>query len=154
MKSFGIALAGYILMFVVLYATLTVLYFALGTERTFLPGSYAVTPLWIAVFCVVQFNSGLSAGIVVSKLSSDRKIPLILATMTLVFGLLMALAATQGTVSGTVHDAIPRDGSLTNMQAMMQAQTPVWIQLIAPALAALGVIAGATLLSVAGRRRA
>jgi len=150
MKSFGIALAGYILMFVVLFATLTALYFALGSERTFLPGSFAVTPLWMAVFCFLQFNSGLSAGIVVSKLSTDRKVPLILATMTLVFGMLMALVAVQG----TVHDAIPRDGSLTNMQAMMQAQTPVWIQLIAPALAALGVIAGATSLSAAGRRRA
>ena len=37
--------------------------------------------------------------------------------------------------------------------AMMQAQTPVWIQLIAPALAALGVTAGSMLLSLAGRRR-
>lgn len=150
MKSFGIALAGYILMFVVLFATLTAMYFGLGSERTFLPGSYAVTPLWMAVFCFFQFDSGLVAGIVVSKLSTDRKVPLILASMTLVLGIVMALPAVQG----TVHDAVPRDGTLTNMEAMMQAQTPVWIQLIAPALAALGVIAGATLMSLATRRRA
>lgn len=149
MKAFGVALAGYILMFVVLFATLTAVYFALGTERTFLPGSYAVTPLWMAVFCFFQFDSGLVAGIVVSKLSRDRKVPLILAAMTLVFGILMALPAIQ---SGA-HDTLSRDGSLTNMQAMMQAQTPVWIQLIAPALAALGVIAGATLMSLVGQRR-
>jgi len=36
----------------------------------------------------------------------------------------------------------------------MQAQTPMWIQLIAPALAALGVSAGAMLMSLAARRRA
>lgn len=149
MKAFGVALAGYILMFVVLFATLTAVYFALGTERTFLPDSYAVTPLWMAVFCFFQFDSGLVAGIVVSKLSRDRKVPLILAAMTLVFGILMALPAIQ---SGA-HDTLSRDGSLTNMQAMMQAQTPVWIQLIAPALAALGVIAGATLMSLVGQRR-
>lgn len=149
MKAFGIALGGYILMFVVLFATLTAVYFALGTERTFLAGSYAVTPLWMAVFCFFQFDSGLVAGIVVSKWSSDRKVPLILASMTLVFGILMALPAVQG----AVHNVGPRDGSLSNMQAMMQAQTPVWIQLIAPALAALGVIAGATLISRAGTRR-
>ncbi len=149
MKAFGIALAGYILMFVVLFATLTAMYFGLGSERTFLPGSYAVTPLWIAVFCFFQFDSGLVAGIVVSKLSRDRKVPLILAAMTLVLGIVMALPALQG----TVHDAVPRTGSLTNMEAMMQAQTPVWIQLIAPALAALGVLAGTTLASLMGRRR-
>ena len=149
MKAFGIALGGYILMFVVLFATLTAVYFALGTDRTFLPGSYAVTPLWMAVFCFFQFDSGLVAGLVVSKLSSDRKVPLILASMTLVFGILMALPAVQG----AVNDVGPRDGSLSNMQAMMRAQTPVWIQLIAPALAALGVIAGATLISRAGTRR-
>ena len=149
MKAFGIALAGYILMFVVLFATLTAMYFGLGSERTFLPGSYAVTPLWIAVFCFFQFDSGLVAGVVVSKLSSDRKVPLILAAMTLVLGIVMALPAVQS----TVHDAVPRTGTLTNMEAMMQAQTPVWIQLIAPALAALGVTAGAMLMSLAGRRR-
>ncbi|WP_310570490.1 hypothetical protein [Gemmatimonas sp.] len=149
MKAFGIALAGYILMFVVLFATLTAVYFALGTERTFVPGSYAVTPLWIAVFCFFQFDSGLVAGIVVSKLSRDRKVPLILAGMTLVFGILMALPA----ITSGVNATMTRDGSLTNMQAMMQAQTPVWIQLIAPALAALGVTAGATLMSLVGQRR-
>ena len=149
MKAFGIALAGYILMFVVLFATLTAMYFGLGSERTFLPGSYAVTPLWIAVFCFFQFDSGLVAGVVVSKLSRDRKVPLILAAMTLVLGIVMALPAVQG----TVQDAVPRTGSLTNMDAMMQAQTPVWIQLIAPALAALGVTAGAMLMLRIGRRR-
>ena len=149
MKAFGIALAGYILMFVVLFATLTAMYFGLGSERAFLPGSYAVTPLWIAVFCFFQFDSGLVAGVVVSKLSRDRKVPLILAAMTLVLGIVMALP----TVLGTVPDAVPRTESLTNMDAMMQAQTPVWIQLIAPALAALGVTAGAMLMSLAGRRR-
>lgn len=150
MKAFGIALAGYILMFVVLFATLTAMYFGLGSERTFLPGSYAVTPLWIAVFCFFQFDSGLVAGIVVSKLSRDRRVPLILAAMTLVLGIVMALPAVQV----GVHDAVPRTGALTNMDAMMQAQTPVWIQLIAPALAALGVTAGAMLMSLLGRRRA
>jgi hypothetical protein len=149
MKAFGIALAGYILMFVVLFATLTAMYFGLGSERTFFPGSYAVTPLWIAVFCFFQFDSGLVAGVVVSKLSRDRKVPLILAAMTLVLGIVMALPAVQG----TVQDAVPRTGSLTNMDAMMQAQTPVWIQLIAPALAALGVTAGAMLMLRIGRRR-
>ena len=149
MKAFGIALAGYILMFVVLFATLTAVYFGLGTERTFVPGSYAVTPLWIAVFCFFQFDSGLVAGIVVSKLTRDRKVPLILAGMTLVFGILMALPA----IASGVNATMTRDGSLTNMQAMMQAQTPVWIQLIAPALAALGVTAGATLMSLVGQRR-
>jgi len=116
-----------------------------GSERTFLPGSYAVSPLWIAVFCFFQFDSGMVAGVVVSKLSCDRKVPRLLAGMALLFGMLMALPAVQSTV--------PRAGSLTNMQAMMQAQTPVWIRLIAPALAALGVMAGATLMSAVGRRR-
>ena len=149
MKAFGIALAGYLLMFVVLFATLTAMYFGLGSERTFLPGSYAVTPLWIAVFCFFQFDAGLVAGVVVSKLSRDRTVPLILAALTLVLGLVLALPALQG----TVHDTAPRTGSLTNMDAMMQAQTPLWIQLIAPALAALGVNVGAMLMSRVGRRR-
>ena len=150
MKTFGIALAGYVLMFVVLFTTLTAMYFGLGSEQTFLPGSYAVTPLWMALFCFVQFDSGLVAGVVVSKLSRDRRAPLVLAGITMVLGTLMALPA----VLGTVPADVPRTGSVANIDAMMQAQTPLWIQLIAPALAALGVSAGAMLMSLAGRRRA
>ena len=148
MKAFGMALAGYLVMFVVLFTTLTAMYFGLGSERTFLPGSYAVTPLWIAVFCFVQFDAGLVAGVVVSKLSRDRKVPFLLAAMTMGLGVVIALPA----ALGTLPDAGPRIGSLTNMDAMMQAQTPVWIQLIAPALAALGVTAGSTLMLRVGRR--
>ena len=150
MKTFGIALAGYVLMFVVLFTTLTAMYFGLGSEQTFLPGSYAVTPLWMALFCFVQFDSGLVAGVLVSKLSRDRRVPLVLAGITMVLGILMALPALVGTVPADV----PRTGSVTNIDAMMQAQTPLWIQLIAPALAALGVSAGAMLMSLAARRRA
>jgi hypothetical protein len=149
MKALGTAFAGYLVLFVVLFTTLTAMYFGLGSERTFLPGSYAVTPLWIAVFCFFQFDAGLVAGVVVSKLSRDRQVPFVLAAMTMGLGIVMALPA----VLGTVPDAGPRIGSLTNMDAMMQAQTPVWIQLIAPALAALGVTVGSMLLSFAGRRR-
>jgi hypothetical protein len=149
-KTFGIALAGYVLMFVVLFTTLTAMYFGLGSEQTFLPGSYAVTPLWMALFCFVQFDSGLVAGVLVSKLSRDRRVPLVLAGITMVLGILMALPA----LVGTVPAEVPRTGSVTNIDAMMQAQTPLWIQLIAPALAALGVSAGAMLMSLAGRRRA
>ena len=126
------------------------MYFGLGSEQTFLPGSYAVTPLWMAVFCFFQFDAGLVAGLVVSMLSRDRRVPRMLAVMTMVLGILMALPA----VLGTVPAAAPRTGSVTNLDAMMQAQTPLWIQLIAPALAALGVLAGAMLMSLATRRRA
>ena len=45
MNSFGIAFTGSMLMVVVLFATPTAAYLGLGTERTFLPGSFAVTPL-------------------------------------------------------------------------------------------------------------
>ena len=150
MKTFGAALVGYLVMFVVLFATLTAMYFGLGSEQTFLPGSYAVTPLWMAVFCFFQFDSGLVAGLVVSKLSRDRRVPPVLAAITMVLGIFMALPALLGTVPADV----PRTGSVTNLDAMMQAQTPMWIQLIAPALAALGVMAGAMLMARAAHRRA
>ena len=149
MNSFGIAFTGSMLMVVVLFATPTAAYLGLGTERTFLPGSFAVTPLQMVMFCFFQCDAGLVTGPVTSKQSGDRRVPRIVAVMTSTFGMLMALPA----IRGTVRDAVPRDGSLAAMQAMLQAQTPVRIQSIAPALAALGVSAGATPMSVVGRRR-
>ena len=103
----------------------------------------------MVVFCFFHRDAGLVTGLVMSTLSGDRKVPLIVAGLTLPFGMLMALTA----IRGTVCNAVPRDGSLTNMQVMVQAQTPVWIQSIAPVLAAPGVSAGATPMSVVGRRR-
>lgn len=149
MNSFGIAFTGSMLMVVVLFATPTAAYLGLDTERTFLPGSFAVTPLQMVMFCFFQCDAGLVTGPVMSKQSGDRRVPRIVAGMTSTFGMLMALPA----IRGTVRDAVPRDGSLAAMQAMLQAQTPVRIQSIAPALAALGVSAGATSMSVVGRRR-
>ena len=149
MNSFGIAFTGSMLMVVVLFATPTAAYLGLDTERTFLPGSFAVTPLQMVMFCFFQCDAGLVTGPVMSKQSGDRRVPRIVAGMTSTFGMLMALPA----IRGTVRDAVPRDGSLAAMQAMLQAQTPVLIQSIAPALAALGVSAGATPMSVVGRRR-
>ena len=149
MNSFGIAFTGSMLMVVVLFATPTAAYLGLGTERFFLPGSFAVTPLQMVMFCFLQCDAGLVTGPVMSKQTGDRRVPRIVAGMTSTFGMLMALPA----IRGTVRDAVPRDGSLAAMQAMLQAQTPVRIQSIAPALAALGVSAGATPMSVVGRRR-
>ena len=149
MNSFGIVFTGSMLMVVVLFATPTAAYLGLGTERTFLNGSFAVTPLQMVMFCFFQCDAGLVTGPVMSKQSGDRRVPRIVAGMTSTFGMLMALPA----IRGTVRDAVPRDGSLAAMQAMLQVQTPVRIQSIAPALAALGVSAGATPMSVVGRRR-
>ena len=103
----------------------------------------------MVVFCFFHCDAGLVTGLVMSTSSGDRKVPRIVAGMTLPFGVLMAVTA----IRGIVRDAVPRDGSLTNTQVMMQAQTPVWTPSIAPALAAPGVRAGATSMSVVGRRR-
>jgi len=53
-------IAGYVTMFMVVMATFSVAFLALGTERAFAPGSWDPSVLWL----VVSFALGLLAAVV------------------------------------------------------------------------------------------
>lgn len=140
MRLLGAVVAGYVAMFLAVFLLLTGAYLALGTERAFQPGTYDVTGEWIVVYVLVSVGAAMLGGVVVSRVSADRRAPLILAGLVLTLGMASAFSA-----SGEAPDSmpIPRSADVPNMQAMMQAKSPTWALYLTPLIGAVGVLVGA-----------
>jgi hypothetical protein len=128
---------GYIVLFAVTFIALTATYIALGQDRTFLPGSYELTSLWLMVQAVVVLVSAVIAGKVCRVVSGRGWAVYFFAFSLLILSLALAiptLFAAEGTA--------PRSGEVSNLQAMASGRAPKWFALLSPLLSAGGVLIG------------
>jgi len=125
---------GYAAMFVIVFVTLTASYFALGMEKTFRPGSFDVTPLWVLVMMVFSFVAAIVGGRVCRMISQKRLALSLLVVLILVLGLVSAVPALYAVETNTV-----RSGDISNIQAMMNAKEPKWVAAIMPVIGIIGV---------------
>ncbi len=132
-------IVGYVVMFAVVFVTFTAAYFAMGADRAFRPVTYDISVLWIVVSVVVGLGAATAGGFVCAKLSKGGRAHRALAVLVLVLGLLMAA----GQVVAPKPDPGVRGPEVSNMEAMMKAQPPLWAALINPIIGAVGVLAGA-----------
>ena len=98
LKNIGAVVAGYIVMFVLVFVTFSAAYLAMGAEGAFKTGSYEVTALWLAVSFVLSFIAALGGGFVCAAIAKNPKATLALAGLVLVLGLLLVLAFAQPTL--------------------------------------------------------
>jgi hypothetical protein len=131
---------GYMVMFVGVFATFSLAYIAMGSDRAFLPGSYDVTPLWLVVSFVLSVGAALLGGLVALVIGKRAKAASALAVFVLVLGILMAIPTLTSKV-----DPGPRTADVPNLMAMSKAQQPTWVTLLNPFVGAVGVLAGARL---------
>lgn len=139
MRSIGAVILGYVIMFVGVFVAFTAAYLAMGAERSFLPGSYDVSPLWMVVMVLVSLVAAIVGGWVCAAVARSDAAPLVLAVLILVLGIAMALPG----VLGEPPAVGPRTGDVGNMQAMTKAQTPQWLTLLNPFIGAFGALLGA-----------
>lgn len=140
LRTIGGVILGYLTMAVLVFATFTVAYVAMGAEGAFEPGSYQVTPLWLVTSFVLGFLAALTGGLICAGVARSPKAPLVLAGIVLALGLLLAIPAL--TASNEVK---PREGAVGNFDAMQNAQQPGWVALLTPVLGAAGVFLGGRL---------
>ena len=133
-------IAGYLAMAVLVFATFTGAYLAMGTEGAFRPGSFDVSTLWIVVSVILSFIAALAGGWVCALVGRRRAAAVALAAVVVVLGL--AVAAMEFTHSGEQVPAA-RSGEISNFDAMQMAQQPTWLTLLNPFLGAAGVLLGA-----------
>lgn len=130
--------AGYVVMAAVVFITFSGLYLALGTERTFRPGSYDVSAAWAVGSVVLSVVAAVVGGLVCAAISRGGRAPMALAAAVFVLGVLSAIPA--------LTDSRPREartGDVSNTAAMMNARQPVWFALAMPVVGAVGVMVGA-----------
>jgi len=131
---------GYIVMFVLVFATFTAAYFALGADRSFRPGTYEVTGAWVAVSTVLSFAAAVAGGFLAAKIGRGQKAAVLLAVVVVVLGVVLAIPSLNAPKTDEV-----RPGDVSNADAMMKAQQPPAVTLVTPVIGAVGVLAGARL---------
>ena len=136
-RSIAAVVLGYLTMFVVVFMTLTVSFLALGVERVFLPGTYAVTPLWLAVMTVFSILAAIAGGRICAVIGRKKGAVTGLLIVVFVLGSLNAIPALMA--NGT---SAARSGDVPNVQAMMNAREPVWFALLLVVIGVAGVWAG------------
>lgn len=132
---------GCVAMYVLVLATFSAAYHAIGSERAFQPGVFEVTGTWIFVSMVLGFAASVVAGVAAYSVAGGVRGSRALAVVLLVLGLMAIVPRL------VVPDTRPevRSGHVGIMQAMQNARQPAWTSLLNPFIAMAGVLAGGVL---------
>jgi hypothetical protein len=139
-RAFGAAILGYLVMFMVVFVTFTAAYIGMGSERAFQPGTYDVTGLWLATSIVLGLLAAMAGGWVAEHVGKGGRASRILMIIVLVLGIASAIPAMMRSTAPTT-----REGAVSNLEAMSQARSPKWIDLLNPMIGIVGVMLGARL---------
>ena len=139
-RSILAVVAGYAALALVIFVTFTLLYLVLGADRSFEPGSYDASTLWVLTSFPLGVAASVVAGFVCTAIARGGRAPQVLAGVVLVLGLLFAIPVLRQTDA-----APPRAGDVSNAEAMQWARQPKWVALVNPFIGVAGVLVGAGL---------
>ena len=143
-RSIGGAVAGYIVMALVVMLTFTGAYLILGAEGTFKPGSYEISNLWLFLGFAFGALAAATGGLVCASIArGDRRGPLFLVILVLVLG--AAVAVGEKTKDRPSVPAIRTTDSIGNAEAVQKAFKPLWVTYLDPFVGAAGAVLGSRL---------
>ena len=142
LRTIGAVLAGYIVVFILVFALFTVAFLAMGTSAAYQPGTYDVSMLWIVVSTVLGFVAAIGGGFVAGLIDRTGRGVTGLAGFIFVAGILLA-----GVALFMPNPAAnePRPDNVSNLEAMAKSQTPHWINFLNPFIGAAGAVVGGRL---------
>ena len=89
-KNILAAVVGYIALFASIFVLFTVAFMVIGVERSYMPGVYNVSMLWIVVSLVLSFPVAMVGGYVCKLIAGNDQAFKILVGIAVVLGLFMA----------------------------------------------------------------
>ncbi len=113
------------------------LWWIMGAEGSFRPGSWEVSGVWSAASVVVGIVAALVGGAVCARVSADRRGVWMLVPLVVVFGVVAAATQELPAGAGTRPEDVPM------FEAMSQARMPGWVPWLDPLIGALGALLGA-----------
>jgi hypothetical protein len=140
-RVIGGAVAGYVVMFLVVFLLMTLGWMALGAGGSFRPGSWETTAVWVAVTLVVDVLAALGGGYVAMLIAKRPLGPQILAGLVVVLGIVMSIPMFTADVSALG----PRPDVVSMMDAMNKAQQPLWLVIANPILGGVFALVGGKL---------
>jgi hypothetical protein len=140
-RAIAAVISGYVVMAIIVFTSFTAAYLAMGAERAFKPGSYEVTPQWLAVWFIVSLLAAVVGGWLCTWIAKRARPAKAFAGIVLVLGMISAVFEMQKPDS----QLAVRDGSVANADAMMNARQPIWVAWLTPLVGASGILLGARL---------
>ena len=147
LRSILAVIAGYFVMFVIIFVTFSMAYLSMGADRAFREGSYEVSWFWIVISILLGTFAALAGGMVCRLIALSMTPVYVLAGLVLVLGILTAIPAF------TADPPEARTAEVGNLDAMAEARTPPMVALLNPLIGAVGAIVGGLLID-RGRRHA
>lgn len=142
LRTIGSVIAGYVVVFLLVFATFSAAFFALGTNATYQPGTYHVSMLWIVISSILGFAAAVGGGFVASQIDTSGRGVMGLAAFMFIAGILLAIA--QLSMANPAANE-PRPADVSNFDAMQKSQTPHWVDFLNPFIGAAGAIVGGKL---------
>ena len=133
-------IAGYIFVIAFIIGAFSLSYAFLGTERSYQPGSFKVSMLWIVLSSIIGFVAALFAGFLCRLISRSSGAVQFLAGLFLVLGIAMAVFQMVNP-----KPDLPREGEVSGADAMAKSVSPDWVNFLNPFIGAIGVLAGGSL---------
>jgi len=141
-RAIASVIVGYVVMALVVFVSFTLAYVLMGADRTYQPGVYDVSTLWIVVAILLTIVAAIAGGYVAASIAKTSTPIKVLIGLVVVLGFGSVLMA-QG---GTDDDRpVVRDTNPTVWEAMSASRQPLWIALLNPLLAVGGILYGASL---------
>ncbi len=141
-RAIGAAVAGYVAMFAGIFLIMTVSWAAVGPDGAFQPGVWEVTGLWLFLMTLAGIVAAIAGGYITAMISSHpRAIPILLG-IVIVMSILSVLPALTG---GAPEPPLPRPSDVPMFEAMQNGKQPMWLMLLNPIIAIVGVLIRARL---------
>ncbi|QQS48999.1 MAG: hypothetical protein IPM66_10425 [Acidobacteriota bacterium] len=143
-KAIGSAVAGYIVIFILVFLLMTAAWYAVGAQGAFKQGVWDVTPMWLGLMLTAGLLAAIIGGYVTALITSDSRGWKILAGIVIVLGVIFALPVLMGSMP---EAPLPRPDNLPMFEAMQNGRQPAWVAIINPVVGAIGVMIGSRLRS-------
>ena len=141
-KVIGSVVLGYVVMVIMVFVLMSLVWMLMGASGAFQPGSWEVSAGWIVGSIIVGFVAAIVGGYLCALVAKDPRGPKALIVVVIILGILFAIPVLTG---GPEVPTIARTDTVSMMDAIQNAEQPVWIALLNPILGAIGVLIGARL---------
>jgi len=141
-KVIGSVVLGYVVMVVAVFVLMSLVWMMMGASGAFQAGSWDVSAGWVVVSIIVGLVAAIIGGYVCALVAKDPRGPKGLLAVVVILGILFAIPVLTG---GAQLPTIPPTDTISMMDAMQNAQQPVWVALLNPIIGAVGVLIGARL---------
>jgi hypothetical protein len=136
-------IVGYIVMALFVIVGISAAFKIMGADGTFEPERYDVTTKYVLVVLGVGFLAGIMGGCTCAWIARLPKLPMAMAAIILVFGILGALPY----VMTGDQEVVVRPPEVDSLEVWKLARPPAWVALLLPVIGAAGVLAGARIKS-------